>query len=51
MNIELMGYIEVNAISRSETRNRNDEYWSMQLCNRRKGHKNNFRAGIRRRNG
>ncbi len=41
LNIELMGYIELNAISKSETRNKNDEYWSMQLSNRRKGKKNN----------
>jgi len=51
LSIELMGYIEVNAIGKSETRNRNDEYWSMQLSSRRKGNKNKFRAGIRRRNG
>ena len=51
LNIELMGYIELNAISKSETRNKNDEYWSMQLSNRRKGCKKNFRSGIRRRNG
>ena len=41
LNIELMGYIELNAISKSETRNKSDEYWSMQLSNRRKGKKNN----------
>jgi len=41
LNIELMGYIEVSAISNCETRNRNDEYWSMQLSSRRKGKKKN----------
>ncbi len=34
MNIELMGYIEVNTISNTETLNSNEECWSMQFCSR-----------------
>ncbi len=48
MNLELIGSVEIHTVGKSETRNRNDAYWSMQLS-RRKGHKKS-RSVIKRRN-
>jgi len=50
MNIELIGYIDVNTIGKTESVTRNNEYWSMQFGSKKR-HIKKSRANTRRRNG